>query len=150
MLCRLFSSSGKRGLLLLPYVGFSRQWFLLLQGTGSRALRLQQLQFGGLSHCGSRAIEHRFNSCGTQSWLLCVAYGIVPDQGLNLSLLEDSLPLSHQRSPGIYVIKYYICNILVSSLFFCMGQRLCKRNKRIYLSLAYVKQLANISSRFLS
>ena len=129
MLRRLFSSSSKRGLLLLPYVGFSRQWFLLLQGTGSRALRLQQLQFGGLSHCGSRAIEHRFNSCGTQSWLLCVAYGIVPDQGLNLSLLDDSLPLSHQRSPGIYVIKYYICKILVSSLFFAWDKDCAKEIK---------------------
>ena len=37
-------------------VGFSLQWLLLLQSTGSRCT--------GFSSCGSRALEHRLSSCG--------------------------------------------------------------------------------------
>ena len=36
----------------------------------------------GLSSCSSQALEHRFNSCGTQAWLLW-ACGIFPDQELS-------------------------------------------------------------------
>ena len=36
----------------------------------------------GLSSCNSQALEHRFNSCGTQAWLLW-ACGIFPDQELS-------------------------------------------------------------------
>ena len=36
------------------------RWLLLLWSTGSRAC-------AGFSSCGSRALEHRHNSCGTQA-----------------------------------------------------------------------------------
>ena len=48
-----------------------------------------------LSSCGSQALKHGLNSCGT-------ACGIFPDQGSNPCLLHwqvDSLPLSQQGKP---------------------------------------------------
>ena len=42
--------------------GFSLQWLLLLQSTGSRRV--------GFSSCGSWALECRLSSCGTQAQLL--------------------------------------------------------------------------------
>ena len=53
------------GYFLLQWVGFSLHWLLLLQGTGSR--------YAG------------FRSLGVRSHLLCVACGIIPDQGSNHS-----------------------------------------------------------------
>ena len=44
------------GYSLLRCAGFSLQWLLLLQSTGSRCL--------GFSSCGTRALEHRLSSCG--------------------------------------------------------------------------------------
>ena len=43
----------------LRCAGFSLQWFLLLQSTGSRC--------AGFSSCGSRALERRFSGCGTRA-----------------------------------------------------------------------------------
>ena len=40
-------------------MGFSLQWFFLLQSKGSRARELRS--------CGSRALEHRPSSCGTRA-----------------------------------------------------------------------------------
>ena len=54
---------------------------------------------------------HRF-SCS-------VACGIFLDQGLNLCLLhwqEDSLPLSRQRSPVLFLLTY----LTICSLFICL------------------------------
>ena len=47
----------------LRCTGFSLQWLLLLQSTGSR--------HAGFGSCGSRALEHRLNSCGTRASFLC-------------------------------------------------------------------------------
>ena len=47
----------------LRCMGFSLQWPLLLQSTGSRC--------AGFSSCGSRAVEHQLSSCGTRAQLLC-------------------------------------------------------------------------------
>ena len=44
-------------------VGFSLQWLLLLQSTGSRHVGSVVVAHG-LSSCGSRALEHRLSSCG--------------------------------------------------------------------------------------
>ena len=55
-----------------------------------------------LSSCGSQALEHRLNSCGT-------ACGIFPDQGSNPCLLHwqvDSLPLSQQGKPWNFSFEY--------------------------------------------
>ena len=82
--------------------GFPLCWLLLVQSVGSRAPGLQQLQHvcpgvvvPGRESAGSAVVLHGL-SCST-------ACGIFPDQGLNPCLLHwqtDSLPLSHQGSPG--------------------------------------------------
>ena len=69
------------GYSLLWCAGFSLQWLLLLQSTGSRhadfsscGTRAQQLRclgsVVGLSRCGSRALKHRLSSCGARAQLL--------------------------------------------------------------------------------
>ena len=47
------------GYSLLQCVGFSLLWLLLLRSMGSRSV--------GFSSCGTRALECRLNSCGTQA-----------------------------------------------------------------------------------
>ena len=47
---------------MLRCAGFSLQWLLLLQSTGSRHM--------GFSSCGSRALECRLSSCGARAHLL--------------------------------------------------------------------------------
>ena len=78
----------------LQCMGFPLQWPLLLQGTSSRALRLQQLLIPGLQGTGLEFVIHR---------LTCpMACGTFLDQGLTPCLLiwqVDSLSLSHQESP---------------------------------------------------
>ena len=55
---------------LLQCVGSA--WWLPLWCPGSRACRLQQLlPEGSLVSCCSWALEHRLNSCGTWTSLLC-------------------------------------------------------------------------------
>ena len=46
--------------------GFSLQWLLLLQSTGSRRVG-SVVAARGLSSCGSRALEHKLNSCGARA-----------------------------------------------------------------------------------
>ena len=56
-----------------------------------------------LNSCGSRALEHRLNNCGAHQ--LPLGMWDLPDQGLKPCLLPwqaDSLPLSHQGSPGMF------------------------------------------------
>ena len=61
--CAGFSLVAVRGgQSLLQCSGFSLQWLLLLWSTGSRAR--------GFDSCGSWALEHSLNSCGTPAWLL--------------------------------------------------------------------------------
>ena len=67
---------------------FSLWWLLLLWSMGSRA---------------SVAVAHGL-SCST-------AHGILPGQGSNPCLLlwpEDPLPLSHQKSPGLFLLTHII------------------------------------------
>ena len=54
--------SARGGYSSLRCSGFSLQWLLLLQSTGSRQ--------AGFSSCGSRAVELRLSSWGAQAWLL--------------------------------------------------------------------------------
>ena len=68
-----FSSCSKRGPLSGCGGGFSL-WWLLLWDTGSWPR--------GFSSCGSQALEHRLNSCGTQASCSATC-GILPDQGSN-------------------------------------------------------------------
>ena len=51
--------AASRGYSSLWCVGFSLQWLLLLQSTGSR--------HAGFSSCGSRALERRLSSCGARA-----------------------------------------------------------------------------------
>ena len=60
--CRLSPVAASRGYSSLQCAGFSLQWLLLLQSTGSRHM--------GFSSCGSRALEHRLSSCGARASLL--------------------------------------------------------------------------------
>ena len=54
--------AASRGYSFSRCAGFSLQWLLLLQSTGSRCT--------GFSSCGSQALEHRLSSCGTRASLL--------------------------------------------------------------------------------
>ena len=56
----LVAASG--GYSSLQCTGFSLQWLLLLQNTGSRST--------GFSSCGSQALERRLSSCGAWAQLL--------------------------------------------------------------------------------
>ena len=69
------------------HLGFLLPRLLLSQSTGSRR--------SGFSRCGSWTLEHRLNSCHSET---C---GVFLDQGPNLCVLcwqADSSPLSLQRS----------------------------------------------------
>ena len=113
------------------YMGFSLEWLLLLQSTGSRHMGFSSCGtwaqwlpiadsraggvsscFTGLIGCDLQALKHSgFSSCGAwaqQLWRMsfscCVVYGIFPDQGLDLCSLHwqaDSYPLCHQGSPPL-------------------------------------------------
>ena len=61
-MCGLSLVAASGGYSLLRCAGFSLRWLLLLRSTGSRHV--------GFSSCGSRALEHRLSSCGTQAELL--------------------------------------------------------------------------------
>ena len=62
-----------RGYSLVAVKGFSLQWFLLLQSTGSRARGLQKLQLSGLvalGHGGSSRTRDRTHVLCTSRWIL--------------------------------------------------------------------------------
>ena len=113
-----FSSCGEQVTFESWCTGFSLQWLLLLQRTGSRAHRLQWLQHVGSiaaalgpKSSGSIVMVHKF-SCST-------TWGIFPDLGSNPCLLHwqaDSLPLSHQENSGNNSL------ILLVPLVHCHGQ----------------------------
>ena len=93
--CGLSLVMASGGYSSLQYAGFSLQWLLLLQNTGSR-------------HTGSVVVVCRLQSAGSvvvAHGLSCsAACGIFPDQGLNPSPLHwqaDSYPLCHQRNPPL-------------------------------------------------
>ena len=81
------------GLLWLQCMGFSLQWLLSLQSTGSRARAPQEF--------GSWALEHRLSSCSTGALLLRPC-GIFLNQALNLCLLSSALAggVSTSEPPG--------------------------------------------------
>ena len=91
LLCRLFSSCTKWGLLSSCCAQASC-------GSGFTCCTAQAPGRAGFSACGCQALEHRLSSCGTLAQLPA-ACGILLDQGSNSCLLHqqaDSLPLSHQ------------------------------------------------------
>ena len=90
--CRGLSLVAGSGVLLCRYMGFSLQWLLLLQSTGSRVCRLRQLQ-----PLGSVAVVHRL-SCPT-------ACGVFLDQGQNQCpcIARQILNLDHQGSPTFLI-----------------------------------------------
>ena len=61
--CRLSLVVVIRGYSSLRCAGFSLQWLLLLQSTGSRCT--------GFSGCGLQVLEYRLRSCCTWAQLLC-------------------------------------------------------------------------------
>ena len=89
---RTFSMCGEWGLLFVAVCGLLIKLLLLFRSTGSRVLRLQELQ-----HVGSIDVAHRL-SCS-------VAGGIFSDQESNPCLLHwqaGSLPL-RQEGRSLYV-----------------------------------------------
>ena len=60
--CALSLVVASGGYSSLRCAGFSLQWLLLLQSTGSRC--------AGFSSCGTRALERRLSSCGARALLL--------------------------------------------------------------------------------
>ena len=61
-----FSSCSQRGYSSLRCAGFALRWLLLLRSMGSRHTGFRVV-VRGLRSCGSRALEHRFSSCGAQA-----------------------------------------------------------------------------------
>ena len=91
--------AASRGYSSLWCTGFSLQWLLLLQSTGSRR--------AGFSSCGSWALELRLSSFGARAWLLRSMWDL-PGPGMNpcpLHWQADSQPLCHQGSPPPYYFK---------------------------------------------
>ena len=78
--------------------GFSLWWLLLLWSMGSRAWASVLVAHG--LHCST-------------------ACGILPDQGSNPCLLHwpaDPLPLSHQKSPGLFLLTHIIKKKILCAL----------------------------------
>ena len=63
-----FSSSGEQGLLFVVVHGLLIAVAFLVAENGSRR--------AGCSSCGTRALECRLSSCGTQAQLLCVMWDL--------------------------------------------------------------------------
>ena len=72
LLCctRAFSSCGKQGLFFVAMQGLLITMASLVVEHRLQARRLQQLWHAGFSSHGSRALECRLSSCGTQAQLL--------------------------------------------------------------------------------
>ena len=85
--------------------GFSVQWLLLLQRTGSR--------HSGFSSCGFQALEHRLDSCGTQAYLLCHRWDL-PRSGVE-PMFRAPLSFSNweQNSSGVCGASPQILGILL-------------------------------------
>ena len=85
--------------------------------------RLQGMRASVVAACGSVVAAHGLQS--TASVVVVhgpscpVACGIFPDQGSNPCLLHqqpDSLPLSHQGSPGVFNVTYHVTQIRAQHL----------------------------------
>ena len=72
---RAFSSCGERGLLFVAVRG------LLIVVASRCGARASVVVAGGLSSCGSRALERRLSSCGARASLLCSMWDL-PGPGL--------------------------------------------------------------------
>ena len=107
--------------------GYSLSPVYGLRNAGSSLVvehRLQGIQTSavvarGLSSCGSQALEHRLNSCGTWASLLCGTWAL-PGSGIQpvSPSLTDSLPLSHHHQGRPYCF-------LQSSIFHLLTDSHC-------------------------
>ena len=84
--------------------GFSVQWPLSLQSTGSR--------HSAFSNCGFQALEHGLNSRGTQAYLLCHMWDL-PRSGIQ-PMFRTPLSFSNweQNSSGVCGASPQILGIL--------------------------------------
>ena len=64
---RLFSVHGERGLLLIALCGLLIAVDSLFVEHGLWGLQASEVAAHGLSSCGSRALEHKLNSCGAHA-----------------------------------------------------------------------------------
>ena len=76
-----FSSCREWGLLFVAVRGLLTVVTSLVVEHGLQVCGLQQLWHVGFSSCGSRALERRLSSCGTQALLLCGVWDL-PRPGL--------------------------------------------------------------------
>ena len=114
LLCVGFLQVQRAGATLqLQCMGFSLEWLLLWQSTGSRTCCSM---FSSWQHVGSVAAAHGLQSTGSvvvaHRFSCFAACGIFPNQRLNLSLLHwqaDSLPLSHQGNASFFLFLKKIC-----------------------------------------
>ena len=90
--------------------------------------RLQSVQASvvvahGLSSCGSQALEHRPNSCGTWAQLRCSTWDL-PGPGTEFVSPAESLPLSHPLLVNLtsmiiaqlFLLQNVICNHMVCTI----------------------------------
>ena len=112
--------AGKWGLLSIAVHG-------LLIALAFSCCRAHALGHMGFSDCSSWALEHRFNSFGTQVQLLCGMW-YLPGSGIKLvsPALASSLPLSHHGNP---------CSLHFKSIFHC--EIMCVYGMRFWLLLAH-------------
>ena len=99
----LVAASG--GYSSLRCVGFSLRWLLLLWSTGSRHM--------GFGSCGSRALERRLSSYGSQALLLRGMWDI-PRPGLkpmSPALAGRFLTTAPPGKPMVCIFKYTSCRI---------------------------------------
>ena len=64
---RLCSSCGQRGLLFIAACGLLIAVISLVVQFGLSGVRASAVAAHGVSSCGSGALEHRLNSCGTRA-----------------------------------------------------------------------------------
>ena len=113
MLCRLFSSCRKWG--LLSSCGVQASHCRVFSYSGAQAVGSQAsvVVAHGLSSCDSRALEHRLNNCGSWALLLCSMWnlpgpGIEPmSPALAGRLFTTELPGKSLNSFFKYFILYW-------------------------------------------
>ena len=112
---RAFSSCGEHRLLFIALHGLlSLRWLLLLQGMGSRAWA-SVVTAVVLSGCGSRAPEHRLNSCGAWTELL---HGMWDLSGSGIELVFPALAGGlFTPEPPEMLNGFFFISLVVEELF---------------------------------
>ena len=116
--------------------GFLWLWLLLLQSTALGHVGFSSAAHG-LSGCGSWALEHRLNSCGTR--LSCsrhVGSSWIRDQTPVCCIGRQTLPLSHQGSPAqcLFCVNVASLNDCLSNTLNCFHRYLIVKILSVFQS----------------